>query len=131
MKRKASSRDNEEDNSEVPLPQWKKIRVPGDDITLPIYEDSKPFEPFPEGIVLLTKEILQHVDPQSSPPASPIHSEDESDESEEASHHVESNEDLVNTVGLEAAIHHCEDEEAVQTDATAPCDGGRKVQSYW
>ncbi|KAF5540189.1 hypothetical protein FNAPI_10560 [Fusarium napiforme] len=124
MKRKASSRDNKEDISEVPLPPWKKIRVPGDDITLPIYEDSKPFEPFPEEIVLLTEEIMEDLDFQGFPPASPMHSEDEL---EEASHHVESNEDLVNTVDLEEAIHDCEDEEVVQTNATALRDDGRKV----
>ncbi|KAF5611153.1 uncharacterized protein FTJAE_14226 [Fusarium tjaetaba] len=124
MKRKASPRDSAEDISEMPLPPWKKIRVPGDEITLPIYEDSKPFEPFPEEIVLLTEEIVKDLDPQSSPPASPMHSEDES---EEASHHVECNEDLANTVGLEEAIDHREDEEAVQTNATALCDDGGKV----
>ncbi|KAG5828892.1 hypothetical protein H9Q74_001034 [Fusarium xylarioides] len=131
MKRKASSQHNKEDVSEVPLPPWKKIRVPGDEITLPIYEDSNPFEPFPEEIVLLTEEILKDLDPEGSAPASPMHSEDESDASDEASHHVECNEELVITVGLEEAIHHCEDEEAVQTNATALCDGGRKMQSYW
>ncbi|RBR12849.1 hypothetical protein FVER53590_30338 [Fusarium verticillioides] len=127
MKLKASSENYKGDISEVPLPSWKKIRVPGDDITLPIYEDSKPFEPFPEEIVLLTEEILEDLNPQNPPPASPMHSEDESDESEEASHHVERKEDLVDTVGLEDTIHHCEDEETVQTNAAAPCDGGRKV----
>ncbi|KAF5570222.1 hypothetical protein FPANT_13795 [Fusarium pseudoanthophilum] len=124
MKRKASSQDNKEDISKAPLPPWKKIRVPGDGITLPIYEDSKPFEPFPEEIVLLTEEIMEDLDPQSSPPASPMHSGDELDET---SHRVECNEDLVNTVGLEEAIRHCEDKEAVQTNAAAPCDGGGKV----
>ncbi|KAG9494730.1 hypothetical protein J7337_013869 [Fusarium musae] len=127
MKRKAYSENNKGDILEVPHPPWKKVRVPGDDITLPIYEDSKPSDPFPEEIVLLTEEILEDLDPQNSPPASPMHSEDESDESEEASHHVEHKEDLVDTVGLEDAIHHCEDEETVQTNAAAPCDGGRKV----
>ncbi|PNP59715.1 hypothetical protein FNYG_14846 [Fusarium nygamai] len=127
MKRKASSGNNKQDISEVPLPPWKKIRVPGDDITLPIYEDSKPFEPFPEEIVLLTEEILKDLDPQSSPPASPMHSEDETDNSEEPSHHVKRNENLVITVESEEATNYCKDEEAVQTNAIAQCDDERKV----
>ncbi|KAF5684382.1 hypothetical protein FDENT_6731 [Fusarium denticulatum] len=127
MKRETSSQNNKEDISEMPLPPWKKIRVPGDDITLPIYEDSKPFEPFPEETVLLTEEILEDLNPQSSPPASPMHSEDETYELEEDSRHVERNENLVITVDLEEATNYCEDEEAVQTNATALCDDGRKV----
>lgn len=98
--------------------------MPGGEITLPIYEDSKPFEPFPEEIVRLAEEILEDKDPQSSPSASPLHSEDET---EGASHHVKCNEELVNTVGHGEAIHHYENQEAVQVDRTALCDDGRKV----
>ncbi|KAF9766589.1 hypothetical protein IL306_000985, partial [Fusarium sp. DS 682] len=84
IKRKVSSQVNTADDS-LPIPGWKKIRVPGDDITLPIYEDSKPFVPFSVEIELLMKEILKDpdLDLPCSPSASPVHSEDESDELEE------------------------------------------------
>ncbi|CVL07075.1 uncharacterized protein FMAN_15248 [Fusarium mangiferae] len=127
MKRKVSSQDNNVDISEVPLPPWKKIRVPGDDITLPIYQDSKPFAPFPEEIELLMKDILEDLDPQSSPPASPMHSEDETDESEEASHHVARDKNPVVAGDSNEATNHCKGEEEAQINPTALCDGGKKV----
>ncbi|KAG4291643.1 hypothetical protein FPRO06_13864 [Fusarium proliferatum] len=127
INRKASSRDNNADISEVPLPPWKKIRVPGNDITLPIYQDSKPLEPFPEEIELLMKEILKDLDPQSSPPAYPMHSEDESDESDEVSDHIARDKNPVVDGDSREAMNHWKDEEEAQINTIVLCGVGKKA----
>ncbi|KAF5700341.1 hypothetical protein FMUND_14373 [Fusarium mundagurra] len=128
VKGNASSQAN---NSKAFIPGWKKIVVPGDDITLPIYSDSKPFEPFPVEIELFMEEILKDQDQDlQHPPPSPMHSDDEGDGLEEAANGNQCQKCLILTSGGGKVTNHYKVKKAVQKKPTIRYRNGKKLQSF-